>query len=205
LLQTSFNGCYLQFLYAMSRRGSGVRPCIGPKLLELYERQDQRHARENCNIKHLKAYIEHAGFLTPDSVLRKGRHRQEAGHIDCTSCHFCRQCTEDKKPSCYLCGKCFCAPCLANRFGQNASAMMERSEWTCPVCLDFCNCSGTACRRARLGLEPTASLIFEAQSLGYGSVCSCVDSCFIPSLSTLPCVPSVPICAFRKYTRKYID
>jgi hypothetical protein len=59
---------------------------------------------------------------------------------------------------------------LANRFGQNAHEMLALASWSCPVCLDFCNCSGSNCRRARLRLEPTASLIHEAQAFGYSSV-----------------------------------
>eukprot|EP00892_Ulva_mutabilis_P012102 jgi/Ulvmu1/9264/UM050_0013.1 len=149
----------------------GVEPKLGPKLLELYNVQDQAHVREGYSSVHLENYIKYAALQpVPGELLHKGRHRQEAGHDDCTSCHFCRQCTEDSKPRCVSCGKCFCAPCLANRFGQNAAEMMRLSSWVCPVCLDFCNCSGATCRRAQHGLEPTASLIHEAQAFGYSSV-----------------------------------
>jgi hypothetical protein len=148
-----------------------VEPRIGPKLLEVYTIQDEAGVKESYSIHHLENYIKFA-TLTPISgeILRKGRHRQDAGHDDCTSCHFCRQCTEDIKPRCRSCRKCFCAPCLANRFGQNAAEMLQCRAWVCPVCLDLCNCSGSNCRRAQLGLEPTASLIHEAQGYGYSSV-----------------------------------
>lgn len=149
-----------------------MEPKFGPKLLELYHSQDQSHVREAYSIFHLDNYIQYATLQpVPGELLRKGRHRQDAGHDGCTSCHFCRQCTEDQKPRCMKCGKCFCAPCLSNRFGQNAAEMIAVASWTCPVCLDFCNCSGATCRRAQLGLEPTASLIHEAQAFGYSSVC----------------------------------
>lgn len=157
----------------MVRDGSNtvVEPKFGPKLLELYRLQEQSSVAEAYNISHLAHYIEYATLQpVPGELLRKGRHRQDAGHDDCTSCHFCRQCTEDRKPKCVNCGKCFCAPCLSNRFGQNVTEMMSLATWVCPVCLDFCNCSGATCRRARLGLEPTASLIHEAQAYGYSSV-----------------------------------
>jgi hypothetical protein len=148
-----------------------VEPVIGPKLAQLYHEQDGRGVRESYDSNHLRDYKQYASLAPiPEHVLQKGRHRQVAGHDDCSSCHFCRQCTEDIKPRCAMCGKSFCGPCLANRFGQNAHAMLGLERWSCPVCLDFCNCSGSNCRRARLGLEPTASLIHEAQAFGYSSV-----------------------------------
>ena len=151
--------------------GEFVEPSIGPKLQELYDDQSSRGLKENYDSRHLSDYKQFAS-LGPihESVLRKGRHRQIAGHDDCTSCHFCRQCTEDLKPRCSQCGKHFCGPCLANRFGQNAHDMRARDDWSCPVCLDICNCSGSNCRRAQLGLGATASLIHEAQAFGYSSV-----------------------------------
>lgn len=152
-------------------RDEFVEPRIGPKLLDVYNAQDASGTKEQYSIHHLENYITYATLAPiPQDVLQKGRHRQDAGHDDCTSCHFCRQCTEDKKPRCQRCRKSFCGACLANRFGQNAAEMVERGGWTCPVCLDFCNCSGANCRRAQLGLEPTASLIHEAQAYGYSSV-----------------------------------
>ena len=149
-----------------------LEPSIGPKLQELYDEQDGRGLKESYDSRHLRDYKQYACVAPiPDHVLRKGRHRQVAGHDDCTSCHFCRQCTEDKKPRCSSCGKHFCGPCLANRFGQNAQEMRSRSDWRCPVCIDICNCSGSNCRRSQLGLGATASLIHEAQAFGYSSVC----------------------------------
>ena len=151
--------------------GECVEPVLGPKLEQLYAEQDRHGLRESYDARHLRDYKQYASLAPiPSRVLQKGRHRQVAGHDNCTSCHFCRQCTEDAKPRCSSCGKSFCGPCLANRFGQNAHAMRELASWSCPVCLDFCNCSGSNCRRAQLGLEATASLIHEAQAFGYSSV-----------------------------------
>jgi hypothetical protein len=148
-----------------------VEPSVGPKLHQLYLEQDAHGLKERYDSRHLNDYKQYACLAPiPEYVLRKGRHRQVAGHDHCTSCHFCRQCTEDIKPRCATCGKSFCGPCLANRFGQNALEMRELQAWSCPVCLDICNCSGSNCRRSQLGLEPTASLIHEAQAYGYSSV-----------------------------------
>lgn len=169
-------------------RDEFVEPRIGPKLCDVYSAQDASGVRENYSIHHLDNYIKYA-TLSPIGSVQKGRHRQDvhrqdvrsSGHDDCTSCHFCRQCTEDKKPRCQMCRKCFCGPCLANRFGQNASDMVQRGAWACPVCLDFCNCSGANCRRAQLGLEPTASLIHEAQAYGYSSVSASMLAAVTPT------------------------
>ena len=148
-----------------------VEPCIGPKLQQLYSEQDSHGLKECYDSRHLRDYQQYACLAPiPEHVLRKGRHRQIAGHDNCTSCHFCRQCTEDEKPKCASCGKHFCGPCLANRFGQNAQDMRQRASWSCPVCIDICNCSGSNCRRSQLGLGATASLIHEAQAYGYSSV-----------------------------------
>lgn len=150
-----------------------VEPSIGPKLEQLYGEQDADGLKEAYDARHLADYQLFASLgPIPEHVLVKGRHRQLAGHDNCTSCHFCRQCTEDLKPRCSSCGKHFCGPCLANRFGQNAEDMRSYASWRCPVCIDICNCSGTNCRRAQLGLGATASLIHEAQSYGYSSVCT---------------------------------
>jgi hypothetical protein len=150
-----------------------VEPCIGPKLRELYRLQDSEGVREAYDARHLTDYQEYASLEPiPHYVLQKGRLRQDAGDMakHCTSCHFCRQCTEDEKPRCSSCRKHFCGLCLANRFGQNAEEMRALHTWRCPVCIDICNCSGSNCRRAQLGLEFTASLIHEAQAFGYSSV-----------------------------------
>lgn len=164
-----------------------VEPRIGRKLLDVYSAQKASGVTENYSIEHLDNYIKYATLVPiPPEVLQKGRHRQDAGHDDCTSCHFCRQCTEDKKPRCHICRKCFCGPCLANRFGQNAAEMVQQGAWTCPVCLDLCNCSGANCRRAQLGLEPTASLIHEAQAFGYSSVRACVPLAVPCAAAPLP-------------------
>lgn len=145
------------------------KPSIGPKLEELYREQQ---VREGYTARHLKDYQRFAS-LQPLQGLHKGRHHKDL-HEDhecaCTSCHFCRQRTEDLKPCCSSCGKHFCAPCLGNRFGQDAHKMRQLDTWQCPQCLDICNCSGTNCRRSLRGLLPTASLIHEAQAHGYSSV-----------------------------------
>lgn len=48
-----------------------------------------------------------------------------------------------------------------------------RPGWTCPVCLDLCNCSAVSCLRAQRGWRPTGQLYSEARACGYTSVRSC--------------------------------
>jgi hypothetical protein len=153
-----------------------MKPRFGPKLLDIYRTQEASGLKEKYSSHHLENYMKYATLSPiPQHVLQKGRPRGDvelASWSKCTSCHFCRECTEEKKPRCKQCHKCFCAPCLANRFGQNAAKMLRQTRWLCPVCLDICNCSGAKCRRAQLGLEPTTLLPHEAQAYGYSSVCT---------------------------------
>ena len=81
----------------------------------------------------------------------------------CTTCHFCRQKTVDRKTWCpcalqkgrLVGGKsrgALCGSCLEMRFGENLDEALANPEWRCPVCRDICNCSGVTCLRARRNL-----------------------------------------------------
>ena len=63
-----------------------------------------------------------------------------------TTCHQCRQKTLDTKTVCRS-GHCvggrgmFCGVCLLNRYGEDAREALRDPNWSCPPCLDICNCS----------------------------------------------------------------
>ncbi len=95
-----------------------------------------------------------------------------------TTCHQCRQKTLDTKTICRS-GHCvgirgkFCGLCLPNRYGQDVREVLKDPNWTCPVCLDFCNCS--ICRN-RIGKGATGAITYLAQSKGYSSVKEYLES-----------------------------
>ncbi|KAH7908278.1 hypothetical protein BJ138DRAFT_1013111 [Hygrophoropsis aurantiaca] len=70
-----------------------------------------------------------------------------------TFCHQCRnksdrdkmKCTS-KRPDGYACGKLFCDRCVLNRYPE-IDFDSSLNEWTCPHCLNICNCSHCAPRR----------------------------------------------------------
>ncbi len=95
-----------------------------------------------------------------------------------TTCHQCRQKTLDTKTVCRS-GHCagirgkFCGVCLPNRYGQDVREALKDPNWTCPVCLDFCNCS--ICRN-RIGKGATGPITYLAQAKGFKSVKDYLDS-----------------------------
>ena len=97
--------------------------------------------------------------------------------VDGTSCHQCRQKTDDLKTVCRS-GRCvgirgqFCGPCLKNRYGECAKAAIMNPEWECPPCRGICNCS--FCMKKR-GRHATGILIHAAKKQGYTSVSSFLD------------------------------
>lgn len=92
--------------------------------------------------------------------------------INGTSCHQCRQKTDDLKTTCKS-STCigirgqFCGPCLRNRYGEDAKAAIMNPEWSCPPCRGICNCS--FCMKKR-GRRATGILIHLAKANGYEDV-----------------------------------
>ncbi|XP_052792969.1 cell division cycle-associated 7-like protein isoform X2 [Mya arenaria] len=89
-----------------------------------------------------------------------------------TTCHQCRQKTDDMKTICRS-EKCFgvrgqfCGPCLRNRYGEDVREVLKDPEWQCPPCRDICNCS--FCRKRR-GKSCTGILVHIAREQGFSNV-----------------------------------
>ncbi|XP_033761905.1 cell division cycle-associated protein 7-like [Pecten maximus] len=89
-----------------------------------------------------------------------------------TSCHQCRQKTNDMKTICRS-GHClgvrgqFCGPCLRNRYGEDAKEALKNETWSCPPCRRICNCS--FCRKKN-GKGCTGILIHLARQHGFSDV-----------------------------------
>lgn len=89
-----------------------------------------------------------------------------------TSCHQCRQKTNDMKTICRS-GACFgvrgqfCGPCLRNRYGEEAKEALKDEKWYCPPCRGICNCS--FCRKKQ-GKSCTGIMIHMARFHGFDSV-----------------------------------
>ncbi|XP_069111580.1 cell division cycle-associated protein 7-like [Argopecten irradians] len=89
-----------------------------------------------------------------------------------TSCHQCRQKTNDMKTICRS-GHClgvrgqFCGPCLRNRYGESAKEALKNDNWSCPPCRRICNCS--FCRKKN-GKGCTGILIHLARQNGFNDV-----------------------------------
>ncbi|XP_066933535.1 cell division cycle-associated 7-like protein [Clytia hemisphaerica] len=94
--------------------------------------------------------------------------------VDGTSCHQCRQKTDDLKTVCRS-GHCvgirgqFCGPCLKNRYGECAKEAIMNATWQCPPCRGICNCS--FCMKKR-GRRATGIMIHAAKQSGYTDVSS---------------------------------
>ncbi|EDO33918.1 predicted protein [Nematostella vectensis] len=92
--------------------------------------------------------------------------------INGTSCHQCRQKTDDLKTTCKsencvgIRGQ-FCGPCLRNRYGEDAKEAIMNPQWVCPPCRGICNCS--FCMKKR-GRRCTGILIHLAREKGFEDV-----------------------------------
>ncbi|XP_065677674.1 cell division cycle-associated protein 7 [Hydra vulgaris] len=92
--------------------------------------------------------------------------------VNGTSCHQCRQKTDDLKTVCRR-KECigirgqFCGPCLKNRYGECAKAAIMNPEWICPPCRSICNCS--FCMKKK-GKRATGILIHIAKQNGFDDV-----------------------------------
>ena len=92
--------------------------------------------------------------------------------INGTSCHQCRQKTDDLKTVCRnencigIRGQ-FCGPCLRNRYGESVKEAIMDPDWVCPPCRKICNCS--LCMKKR-GRSCTGHLIGIARQNGYTDV-----------------------------------
>ena len=89
-----------------------------------------------------------------------------------TSCHQCRQKTDDLKTvcrskSCFGVRGQFCGPCLRNRYGEDAREALMNPEWQCPPCRGIWNCS--FCMKKR-GRRCTGIMIHLAKERGYKDV-----------------------------------
>lgn len=92
--------------------------------------------------------------------------------VNGTSCHQCRQKTDDLKTTCKS-NSCvgirgqFCGPCLRNRYGEDAKEAIMNPNWSCPPCRGICNCS--FCMKKR-GRRATGIMIHLAKANGYEDV-----------------------------------
>lgn len=92
--------------------------------------------------------------------------------VNGTSCHQCRQKTDDLKTTCKS-DSCigirgqFCGPCLKNRYGEDAKKSIMDPTWMCPPCRGICNCS--FCMKKR-GRRCTGIMIHLAREKGFGDV-----------------------------------
>lgn len=92
--------------------------------------------------------------------------------INGTSCHQCRQKTDDLKTVCRnkfcigIRGQ-FCGPCLRNRYGESVKEAIMDPNWFCPPCRNICNCS--FCMKKR-GRSCTGQMIGVARQNGYTDV-----------------------------------
>lgn len=92
--------------------------------------------------------------------------------VNGTSCHQCRQKTDDLKTTCKS-DSCigirgqFCGPCLKNRYGEDAKKAIMDPSWMCPPCRGICNCS--FCMKKR-GRRCTGIMIHLARENGYEDV-----------------------------------
>ncbi|KAK9917271.1 hypothetical protein WJX75_002601 [Coccomyxa subellipsoidea] len=160
----------------------------GPKLRALCATQESQHppVRESYSLEHfrrLRRFEARAEFQTRDKVRCIDVHaRNDAGCVNCKTCHFCRQKTVEQKTWCPcengINGRrgtrrgIWCGNCLWLRMGQNLEEVLplcEAGVWRCPSCLDLCNCSGRSCSRFQKGLEPTEQLHSEAVRQGFKS------------------------------------
>ncbi|XP_046862585.1 cell division cycle-associated protein 7-like [Xenia sp. Carnegie-2017] len=92
--------------------------------------------------------------------------------VNGTSCHQCRQKTDDLKTVCRnencigIRGQ-FCGPCLRNRYGESVKEAIMDPAWICPPCRGICNCS--FCMKKR-GSFCTGQLINLAREHGFNDV-----------------------------------
>jgi len=91
-----------------------------------------------------------------------------------TTCHQCRQKTNDMKTicrseSCFGVRGQFCGVCLRNRYGEDARSALLDKDWICPPCRGICNCS--FCRKKK-NKSATGILIHQAREKGYHDVSS---------------------------------
>ena len=186
---------------------------VGPELAKLRAAQGE-HA-EHYTIEH---YDRLYGWRRPwgrdhrpGKVWCKDIHGP--GCVECTSCHFCRQKTADRKTRC-VCGEWrrappggrgrgnWCGHCLEMRMGENIAEALEDPEWRCPVCRDICNCSGANCLRAKRDLFPTQQLTHEALAFGWQSVAHYLIATRILSDARAPPILDLPAAQREQYRRR---
>jgi len=186
---------------------------IGPELRELRSAQGE-HA-EYYTISHYdRLYGSEAPWRRESrgsKVWCKDVHGP--GCTECTSCHFCRQKTTDRKTTCQ-CGfwkrapeggrgrGVWCGWCLEMRMGENLDEAVSDAEWRCPVCRDICNCSGANCLRAKRNLFPTQQLTNEALTYGWQSVAHYLITTAIVSGRDAPPMLDLPAAYAERQRRR---
>ena len=111
--------------------------------------------------------------LTEDDLVLVATRTSEKNYDqNGTTCHQCRQKTDDLKTicrsdSCFGVRGQFCGPCLKNRYGEDAKMAIMDKTWICPPCRGICNCSFCMAKRGR---RATGILIHLAKEKGFESV-----------------------------------
>ncbi|ESN99142.1 hypothetical protein HELRODRAFT_189004 [Helobdella robusta] len=113
-----------------------------------------------------------------DRVILDPRIKKKYTGSHLTTCHQCRQKTDDMKTICRS-GFCrgvlgqFCGICLYNRYGENVKEALLDDKWSCPVCRNVCNCSFCLPKK---GKSCTGILVPIARKHGFTNVKSFLDS-----------------------------
>ena len=186
---------------------------IGPELRELRSAQGE-HAEYYTMSHYDRLYGSEAPWRRESrgsKVWCKDVHGP--GCAECTSCHFCRQKTTDRKTTCQ-CGfwkrapeggrgrGVWCGWCLEMRMGENLDEAVNDAEWRCPVCRDICNCSGANCLRAKRNLFPTQQLTNEALTYGWQSVAHYLITTAIVSGRDAPPMLDLPAAYAERQRRR---
>lgn len=132
-----------------------------------YRRSGSRPRSIQHVVRPISDFTEEDLLLVAETVSEK---RYDS--INGTSCHQCRQKTDDLKTVCRnencvgIRGQ-FCGPCLRNRYGESVKEAIMDPDWFCPPCRNICNCS--FCMKKR-GRRCTGQLIGIARQNGYNDV-----------------------------------
>lgn len=127
----------------------------------------KKRLSKNVSFRPFEAVTEEDLVLVADRTSDK-----KYDQVEGTSCHQCRQKTDDLKTVCRG-SRCvgvrgqFCGPCLKNRYGECAKEAIMNPNWECPPCRGICNCS--FCMKKR-GRRATGILIHAAKQQGFDNV-----------------------------------
>lgn len=131
-----------------------------------------RSTRRKCKT-HSPRVVRPASDFTEDDLLlvancTSAKKKDPFG----TTCHQCRQKTDDLKTvcrneSCIGIRGQFCGPCLRNRYGESVKDALLDPDWSCPPCRNICNCSFCMVKRGR---RCTGQMINVARQNGFKDV-----------------------------------